>query len=208
MAHTNAWNVTDPPGTEQAKNIDNHIRKLRVDIGDRLADLVVDVMADPLKLKADAQDPVVDKKLLIPFTSFIARSDEKEYVLEPGRTYAFVDTGPLMATVGVPVGCTITKIELMGDVGDATQIIWNFYARSFAAGGTRPASVTAMVSLANGTINGPSAVKLSDSGVIAVLVDAAQMYYLHVECTGPIGNSFDLYGARVTYTSPSAATVR
>jgi hypothetical protein len=207
MPHTNAWNVTDPPGTEQAKNIDDHIRRLRVDLGDRLADLVVDVMADPLKLKADAQDPVVDKQLIIPFSDFMVTTNGKEAEFHDGYCLAYTDTGLLMCPVQVPVGCTITKVEVLVDVADADSINWSFDSRSFAAGGGRPASQTAQVILANGNVAG-AGVKIGASGVLAVLVSAAQMYYIAIDGVGANGNSYDLYGARVTYTSPSAATVR
>jgi hypothetical protein len=207
MAHTNAWNVTDPPGTEQAKNIDDHIRKLRVDLGDRLADIVVDVMADPLKLKPDAQDPVVDKILIIPFPDFAANTEDKEVDYVAGRGFAFTDTGLVMASVKVPVGCTITKVEMLVDVADASSINWAFYSRLFAAGGGRPASLTAQVTLASGSVAG-AGVKMVTSGVLALVVASDQMYYVSLDGIGPAGNSYDFYGARITYTSPNAAATR
>lgn len=207
MAHTNPWNVTDPPGTEQAKNIDNHIRKLRVDVGDRATDIVVDVLADPWQLKPDAQAPVVDKQLLIAFADFKTTTIGKEAVYTVGRLYAFTDTDGLYAAVPVPVGCTITKIEVLADVGDASDVTWTFYNRSFAAGGARPASTTAQNSLAT-LVTAGAGVKNMASGVLAIVVSAAFVYYLGIEAGGPAGNSFDLYGARITYTSPNASSVR
>jgi hypothetical protein len=207
MPHTNPWNVTDPPGSEQAKNIDNHIRKLRVDIGDRAADIVVDVMADPWKLKADAQDPVVGKQRLISFADFKTTTIGKEAVYTAGRLYAFTDTDGLYADVDIPVGCTITKIEVCADVGDANDITWTCYNRAFAAGGARPASVTAQNSLAT-LVTAGAGVKLMASGVLAITIAAGFVYYLAIEASGPAGNSFDLYGARITYDSPNAGTTR
>jgi hypothetical protein len=207
MAHTNAWNVTDPPGTEQAKNIDDHIRKLRVDIGDRLADIVVDVMADPLKLKADAQDPVIDKILIIPFPDFTANTDGKETNYLDGRGFAFTDTGLVMAAVKVPVGCTITKVEVLVDVADAASINWAFYSRPFAAGGGRPSSLTAQTTLASGSVVG-AGVKIGASGILAQVVASNEMYYISLDGIGAAGNSYDFFGARVTYTSPNATATR
>lgn len=207
MAHTNAWNVTDPPGNEQAKNIDNHIRKLRVDIAERMGDIVVDWTADPVKLDSSKIGEVVGKIRVISFADFKTTTIGKEAVYTAGRLYAFTDTDGLYADVDIPVGCTITKIEVLADVGDASDITWTLYNRSFAAGGARPASITAQNSLASLTTAG-SGVKNMASGVLALGITDAFLYYLVVEAGGAAGNSFDLYGARITYTMPDGSKTR
>lgn len=207
MPHTNAWNVTDPPGNEQAKNIDNHIRKLRVDINDRWVDIMTDVMADPVRIKPAAVDQVVDKIRVISYADFKTTTIGKEAVYTAGRLFAFTDTDGLYCDVDIPVGCIITKIELLADVGDATSITWTFYNRSFAAGGARPASLTAQNTLATVTTAG-AGVKNMASGVLAVTIADNFLYYIGVEATGPAGNSFDLYGVRITYTMPDGSKTR
>ena len=207
MPHTNAWNVTDPPGNEQAKNIDNHIRKLRVDIADRMGDIVTDWTADPVKIKSSGIDQVVDKIRVISFADFKTTTIGKEAVYTSGRLYAFTDTDGLYCDIDIPVGCIITKVEVLADVGDATNITWTLYNRSFAAGGARPASVSAENVLATLTTAG-SGVKNMASGVLAITITDAFLYYLGVEAGGAAGNSFDLFGARITYTMPDGSKVR
>lgn len=60
MAYTNAWSVTVPAGSELASTIDDHLRRLRLDIQERMNDIVTDWTADPVVLSAIAM-PVVQK---------------------------------------------------------------------------------------------------------------------------------------------------
>lgn len=50
MPHTNPWSDTDPPGSQAANTIDDEIRQLRLDIHERMDDIVVDWTADPIVL--------------------------------------------------------------------------------------------------------------------------------------------------------------
>lgn len=201
MAHTRAWVVTSPAGTVQAKQIDDEIRKLRVDIDERMADIAVDFTADPVVLKAQYLGNVVGKQLVIPYSAFTSSRGPfgtKEVMVYAGYLNAFTDSPLLLAPVILPPGATVTKIEVMIDKGDAASIAWDFYSRSFAAGEARPGSQAAMVSLIHKTEAGAN-VLVSDSGVVALPIDAAHLYYIAVDGVGAAGNSFDLYGARVTY---------
>jgi hypothetical protein len=203
MPHTNPWNVTDPPGTEQAKNIDDHIRKVRVDINDRAADIVVDVMADPWVLKRSALEVAPGGSIkIISMMDFKTTTIGKEAVYAPGVLLAYSDTDGLYANVELPVGAIVTLIEVLCDSGDCTDVTFTFYARAFAAGGaTRPTSQTQQVTLSSGSTTPGSGVKIaSDTGSFEILADF--VYYIGVEGTATPGKSFDLYGARFTYTPP------
>jgi hypothetical protein len=203
MPHTNPWNVTDPPGSEQAKNIDDHIRKLRVDIGDRLADLVVDVMADPLVIKRSAlEEPVGGTIKMISMMDFKTSTTGKEAIYLPGVLMAFTDTDGLYADVELPAGAVVTKIEVLADAGDATNVTWTFWRRQFAASGVRPSSQSAQDPQGSFSTTPGSGVKIIASGVMTVTIDQNYVYYLGVEGNGPAGKSFDLFGARITYTPP------
>ena len=50
--YTNEWSNDVPSGSEQAKNIDNHFRRLRLDIFERLTSVFGDLDADPLVFQA------------------------------------------------------------------------------------------------------------------------------------------------------------
>lgn len=203
MPHTRAWDVTQPPGTTQAKQIDDEIRKLRVDIDERWRDFMVDPLADPVDLKPQFKGNVVGKILVIPFANFNSNTSAKETWYNNGYGQAFTDTGPLLAGVSLTPGCIVTKVEVLVDKGDAASVEFDFFARSFAAGAGRPGSQTAQASLFHGSGAGAGVIIIA-SGVLAVTIDAAQMYYIALDGIGAAGNSFDFYGARVTYDVPDS----
>lgn len=60
MAYTNAWSVTVPAGSELANTIDDHLRRLRLDIEERMNDIVADWAADPVVLNASTL-PITQK---------------------------------------------------------------------------------------------------------------------------------------------------
>lgn len=201
MGHTRAWDVTLPPGTTQAKQIDDEIRKVRVDVDERFADIMVDTLADPVDLKPQFKGNVDSKQLVIPFPMFNSDTNGKDTTYHLGYGQAFTDTGPLVAPIILPPGVIMTLVELLIDKGDAASIEMDVMARSFAAGAGRPGSQTANVSLSHVTSAGAGVVILP-TAALNVTIDPAQLYYIVVEAIGPAGNSFDFYGARVTYKTP------
>ena len=56
MAYTNPWTNVFPLGSQQAHTADDEFRKLRLDIFERMNDLVESWEDDPVKLKASAID--------------------------------------------------------------------------------------------------------------------------------------------------------
>ena len=52
MAHTRAWSDSTPLGSRAAREIDDSIRELKVDIHERMDDIVEDWTADPIVLKS------------------------------------------------------------------------------------------------------------------------------------------------------------
>lgn len=48
MAYTNPWSDTDPPGSQNANTIDDELRQLRLDIHERMDDIVDDWEDDPV----------------------------------------------------------------------------------------------------------------------------------------------------------------
>lgn len=199
MPHTNPWNVTDPPGSELGKNIDDHIRKLRVDIGDRFADIMVDVMADPVDLTPPYKGNVIGKKMIIPFSAFNSDTDDKEANYDAYRLQYFTDTHILTAPVILSPGCTITLVEVLLNKLDATSVDWDLFMIPFVAGGTDDQHVSLFHKneAAAGRI-------ISSSGLpaLAVAISNAAMYYIGVDAIGPAGYGSILYGARVTYDTP------
>ncbi len=48
MAYDNAWSIIIPAGSDPLNTADNHIRQLRLDVGQRMDDIVDDWTADPI----------------------------------------------------------------------------------------------------------------------------------------------------------------
>lgn len=54
MPYTNVWTDTDPPGAQAANTIDDELRQLRLDIHERMDDVVVNWLADPVVIDPTA----------------------------------------------------------------------------------------------------------------------------------------------------------
>src|SRR3970040_1270642 len=52
--YTNPWSYTDPPGSQNANTIDDEFRQLRLDIHERMDDIVDDWTDDPVVLSGAA----------------------------------------------------------------------------------------------------------------------------------------------------------
>lgn len=205
MPHTRVWDVTSPPGSQTANQIDDEIRRLRVDIDERMNEIAVSwgVEPGPIDLQPQFKGNLAGKQMLIHWSEFMCHTDGKETRLYPGFLQSFTDSGQLYAAIKLSPGTIITLVELLVDKGDATSVDWDVYSRVFAAGAGRPGSQTANVSLSHKNIAGAGVV-LDATAVLAITMLGSQMYYVGVDALGPAGNSFDLYGARVTYTTPDS----
>jgi hypothetical protein len=191
MPYTNAWNVTDPPGTEQARNIDDHIRKLRLDLEERFeSSLVVDMSADPLVLRDEVLGKQDGKQIIINFDEFaIDTGSSVDYIPASG----YLEAGaPMTAAIKLMAGVTITKVELLCDRLAAGVFAWRVYSRAFS--GVAPTEVT----LVN---HAGAGVTVSDTGDVEWLIGAGEIYYVYVGST--IDNK-RIYGARVTFNTPNS----
>src|SRR2546421_10389685 len=104
MAYTNAWSEITPAGTDAANTADDAIRRLRLDLRERMADLVVSWNADPIVAQAKILGNVVGKTLIIPGAAFITNSDNTGY--HPGMEVfnnGSVQIYDHVAVAGVPI---------------------------------------------------------------------------------------------------------
>jgi hypothetical protein len=201
MPYTNPWSVVIPAGGVQAKLIDDHIRQLRLDLGERFLDtLFTDMALDPLVLKDAVKGKKVDKKLIIPFSDFIKGSLGKEFLFDQYKLTAFTDTVPLICPIQLPPGVTLKRIEFMNDRVDAGSVIFDLRKRDFGAG--FPNNDNALV--ATVTNNGPVGVVVSAPADFAEVIDANHFYWVVVDATGTAGNSFQIMGIRLTYDAPDS----
>ena len=212
MPFTNLWSKVIPAGGTQAKLIDDHARQLRLDLEERFQILfepsVVGDPDDPQPISF-ARDPLVlanaiigkklDKKLVIPFASFVKQTLGKEVIYDIYKLYAFTDSAPLIASIILPPGVTLKRVEMFWDRVDAGSVTVNVRKRAFLAG--QPQNDSQIIATKNNNVDG---VRVDATPDFVEVISDAGLYYIEIEAAGTAGNSFHLYGARLTYDSPTS----
>ena len=203
MARTNEWTTTHPPGTELARNIDDIIRRLRLDIDERMREFIPNWADEPGPVVlADVYLGVkTSKQVVYPFNYFNGGGYGSEAVYETagGRVLAVVSTGPLFCPIVLPPGVTIRFIDLHVNRGIVFSIDWSLYSRTFGSA-TAPSPLESKSVITAG--NSTSQMQFEDED--GIVVDGNTMYYVGVEGFGGIpGASFSVYGLRVTYDTPN-----
>lgn len=198
MPFTRPFSVSNIPGTTLAKQIDEEFRASKLELLERFnATLFVDFAADPLVLKDSLAGKVVGKQLLIPHNDFKERiGGPKRPEINELFTAIFEDTGTMQASVVLPPGVTITKVEFLVDRGQIDIIHWALDRLDFDLTPSKTA-----ISLGDFSTAG---VQIIDSGAIAHVVQNNSYYQLTLETTSSANvDSFLLYAARITYDTPS-----
>lgn len=172
MAYTNVWSNTFPPGSELANKIDDFLRRLRLDIAERMESVLIeDVTADPWVLKniGTGWGGGPNQQLSIPFCSFIGST---------GSTFDYNELGfvenqeDFYAPVQLPFGATITTVSLQLDKQSNFGIAW--YLKS------APILVAAAPTVHATVVHSFAGISTSDTGPISVLVDANRYYWIHI----------------------------
>lgn len=197
MTYTNPWDVTTPAGTEQAKKIDDHFRRLRLDLQERLLVLFTNMTADPVVVKDEIKGKKVGKKLFIPYSSFV---NEASIAYDAGG-YVLIsaDAQPVRASVMLPVGVIVKKIRWLVDSADTGQITLKFRTNAFAEG----ASPTTDNSQTK-AVSGP---EIKDSGTITFAIDGTRYCWLEADKISGT-NTWKIYAVEITYdTDDSRSTM-
>ncbi len=196
MAKSFPWSTTVPSGSEQAMTADDHFRRLRLELGERIGDFVVDFAADPVVLKPDALGKVTGKTMLI---------HSSQFVVEPGEdaTFEYGESGvtisnnanPTRAPLILPIGVTLNRIEWLVTNGDSAQLVVKIGAISFAVG-----AANSTVNIMNTTVTGAQIVDSQVSAPFTRTINGNEMLYLSIDKGS--GAEFVLHGVRVTYDTP------
>lgn len=193
MPFTNVWSTTRPPGSEVAKNIDNEIRALRVDIDERMAAaLFVDFAADPLVLRDEVIGKVTGKKLLIPFTNFIGGVTT---LVDGGRT--FDGTSKMYGGFILPVGSIMTKVEFLTERTTGTIITCNVVKNEFGAI-TLPQTIQTVATL---NVAGKQITATPD---FVEPITVGNYYHIYMTGAGGAGSLYYVHAARITYNTPDS----
>lgn len=186
MPYANAWNDTDPPGTELARNIDDQIRLLRSEIHERMDDVVVDWTADPVVPQASIPNYSFIISPAHLFSDSVLGNISNIFTeLHAGDPRFFAQLSP-----PVKVGEKIIKIEVRIDRRTVPTFTVEVDSTTFDGVHT-PAVEFTMSTAAGGD-------QIMDSGPIAITLDAAKVYTLFLD-QGAVGVDFvKFYGARIT----------
>jgi hypothetical protein len=186
MPYTNAWSDIRPPGTELARNIDDEIRALRLDVHERMDAVVADWTADPVVPLAS----IPSYQFLISPAQLFSDSTLGNISniwteLHAGDPRFFAQLSP-----PVKVGEKIIKVEVRIDRRTVPTFTVEIDSTTFDGVHT-PAIEFTMATSAGGD-------QLLDSGPIAITLDAAKVYTLFLD-QGASGSDFvKFYGARIT----------
>lgn len=191
MGYTNPWSVTVPAGTELANTIDDWLRRLRLDLEERLEDTIfVDMSADPIELIAGIGGNKTGLVQTIPFAAFVGnmyQSIDYDY-----RGYTF-DRSQYFAPILLPAGAEITKAEMLLDRQSNVGMTWYIYSRAFE---DNPA-VQVQEKSVNHTDAGPV---ISSTGDISITIDPDKYYWIMTPL--PATEDVKIYAARITYNLP------
>lgn len=185
------WDDTVPAGSQPANTIDDHIRRLRVEIHERMDSAFVDDWtADPLVLKSSLVGGATGRQICFPASLGIV--DTSAALDLEGSSYEGIGvTVRVIFPLVLPHGITITKIEAEIDKRGTADVIWNLWRKAIGGAAT-------LLHTVHHTAVGQV---VSDTGAITEVVDGAYAYYIE----SPTGTSVrNFFGFRVTYDRTSS----
>jgi hypothetical protein len=208
MAHSNLWDETSPPGTQQARTADDEFRKLKLDIRERMNDIVVDWTADPVALRevggGTGQFMVFGPHIRVGEVVTASPVTYKPAFTRVTGTTVFelsTDTDPHYAfgSIIVPPGITITEFRAWMDKNGATAAECDFIRFNLSTGAST--LVGSIVRTATGYG--------SDAFALSALVEADHVYNLRFRMVPTVGNAGNarFYACRITYNRPDFNSV-
>jgi hypothetical protein len=196
MAKTHPWVTTVPSGSEQASTADDHFRRLRLEIEERMNDIVEDWSADPVVLSPTGG--LVGKVVNIHSSAFVCEPSE-EATVEYGDTGVTVSNlvGPIRAGLVLPLGVTVRRMRWLITNGDTAAIAMKLGSVDFAVGAAS-GTIASMTTTDSGS-------QIVDSFTVAPFsytVDSGVILYLSADKGG--GAEFIIHGVSLTYDTPDA----
>lgn len=196
MAYSNTWSDIRPLGSAQANTADDEMRTIRLDVHERMDDIVEDWTADPVAIKQDIIGTKAGKTLVVHGSAFVVEPAEANSFNYSDSGTSSIASGaqPIRAWVPLPGGVTITKIEWLYTNGDTAAISLSFCSLDFLA-----ALTTETLNSLAATSSG---VNIADTGEIGLAIDANKTYFLKADKSG--GAAFGINAVKITYDCPDA----
>jgi len=202
MAYTRSWNDATPAGTRAANQIDDAIREFKVDVHERMDDIVDDWTADPVVPQGAVSGAKDGKYLLFGPGIMVAQDDENDVVHQ--EQYFENDPSASNKTarghILLPIGITIVEVAAMVDRNFNSGVRVVFYSSEFTNG--TPAAVTVIDTL-DKTTSGVGIV--TSAAPLSVVTDENTLYMIKLNATAHLGVAgVKFYGFRVKYNTPDS----
>lgn len=195
MAYTNAWVTNVPAGGDPAKTADDHLRRLRLDLDERLSEIFVDFDADPVVLKDAILGKKTSKYLVVPHSAMVGVNT---YITD-GTAEVLGSAGPAYLPIILPPGVTIKEIEFRVDRGAAVNVAITMRRRQINAVAAEATFATDIVT----AVAGPHVVTtLTADPALAHVVSADFQYYARLDYGGAAAGYF--HAMRIKYDTPSS----
>jgi len=195
MPRTRPWSVNAPLGARDAREIDDAIRELRVDLDERLKEAFPNWDTEP--------GPIVGSDTLLGKTTkrqvispYAAQSGVDAVVL--GAVGSYAGSGPMYIPIILPVGVTVTEIAF-NVLRSFAGLTWSIYKWHFATANTNVPLFTGI----DNNAGRHSFIPVITAPGILILEGEYLVLFLDLP-NGATGATFDFYGAQVTYTVPDS----
>lgn len=200
--YSNDWTANRPLGSAQANTVDDEIRALRLDIQERMNDLVEDWTADPVKINPTSLPQSTAIKLFIgPYgIQPGVQGDVNQHYGDGGFQSASAQSST-RCNVSLPVGCVVTKFEVMALVSTSPSLAVTLMKTTWVAGGTS-ITVTPTDFALTLPISPVIAIVATPDNTAAETVSDNFVYW--IKNSGP-GGQYIIYGYLITYDLPAAA---
>jgi hypothetical protein len=196
MTKTYPWSTIVPAGSEQASTADDHIRRLRLEIEERMSDIVEDWSADPVELKLGF-GALTDQKIMIHGGAFIIEPDSDNVDYNDDGISVTDLTEQIRTPLILPVGYTITRLRWLVTNNTAEPLTLQLGSIGFALG--VDAQIVSSVSTST---SGTQIVDTETLGAFTHTV-GERILYLGADKASTTGSSgFRLHGVEVTYNTP------
>jgi hypothetical protein len=201
MPYSDTWATLlgTPPGTEQAENIDDSIRRVTAGLGERFASIIVDVTADPWVAKDEIRGKKDNKHIWVPPHQF--HSVDTPFS-RPSEYVSYRRSNDIArAGIWIPAGVTIIRVDVFADRSTCPSADWQFIRHSLTD--TDP-SVSVAAVIASGTTPG-AGIRRMQSGVLAEVPTDRMWYEFTVDSVGvETLQAFLIYGALVVVNVPDS----
>ncbi len=198
MSYTRPWSVLIPANSDAASGAASDMRKIRVDISERMATLLGsgEWEKDPIEVFAK------DQFLMYHWSDFaVLTSSGGTWGASAGTLYGVtngtLNTGVLYCPCLLPRGVVVTSIEILGQTGAGGALVATLESIDATTGTVTQATH------ATATVGASVTQDSTSSATVSVTIDATLtnyvFYYIKVTTTAGSANSW-FQGVRVNYT--------